>query len=179
MARLEAAERAASEVVTFADAVERVKEGRKLTEKSYSPRKLLERHKAGLLKGELKVRRQPSTPHPHPEPNANPDLSPKPDPKPDPTRNPEQVLSDSPLILTLDNWLGPEASKALDALPEVIENTFGGRSLPTAPSDWRTATGCWLWSRPWPLPRQRAVRPCRHVLETAKVWRHRSGSGRK
>ena len=45
MARLEAAERAASEAVTFADAVERVKEGRKLTEKSYSPRKLLERHK--------------------------------------------------------------------------------------------------------------------------------------
>ena len=81
MARLEAAERAASEAVTFADAVERVKEGRKLTEKSYNPRKLLERHKAGLLKGELKVRRPPCTPPPHPAPNANPDLSPKPDPK--------------------------------------------------------------------------------------------------
>ena len=75
LAQLEAAERAASEAVAFADAVERVKEGRNLTEKSYSPRKLLERHKAGLLKGELKV------------------------------------LSESPLILTLDNWLGPEASK--------------------------------------------------------------------
>lgn len=46
------------------------------------------------------------------------------------------MLSESPLVLTLDSWLGPEASAALDALPEVMENTFGGRSLPTPPADW-------------------------------------------
>jgi hypothetical protein len=101
LAKLEAAERVAAEAIEFAAAVERVKEGRALTEKSYSPRKLLERHKAGQLKGELKV------------------------------------LSESPLILTLDNWLGPEATKALDDLPQVLDNTFGGRSLPSAPPDWK------------------------------------------
>ena len=46
------------------------------------------------------------------------------------------MLSESPLVLTLDSWLGPEASAALDALPEVMANTFGGRSLPTPPADW-------------------------------------------
>ena len=46
------------------------------------------------------------------------------------------MLSESPLVLTLDSWLGPEASAALDALPEVMANTFGGRSLPKPPADW-------------------------------------------
>jgi hypothetical protein len=98
----------AAEAIEFAAAVERVKEGRTLTEKSYSPRKLLERHKAGQLKGELKV------------------------------------LSESPLVLTLDNWLGPEATKALDDLPEVLHNTFGGSSLPSPPPDWNAEEdGAW------------------------------------
>lgn len=111
LAKLEAAEQKAAEAIEFAAAVERVKEGRALTEKSYSPRKLLERHKAGQLKGELKV------------------------------------LSESPLILTLDNWLGPEATKALDDLPTVLDNVFAstaGKASPTPPEDWNaTESGEW------------------------------------
>ena len=111
------AERVAAEAIEFAAAVERVKEGRALTEKSYSPRKLLERHKAGQLKGELKVWREPSNPHPHPNPNLSPHLNPHPNPSLTPSLTPNQVLSESPLILTLDNWLGPEATKARTAAP--------------------------------------------------------------
>ena len=78
--KLEEAEKKAGEAIEFARSVERVKEGRNLSA-SFSSQSILARHKAGTLKGELKV------------------------------------LSASPLVATLDGWLGPEGLKALDDLP--------------------------------------------------------------
>jgi len=103
--KCEAAERAAGEAIAFAKSIERVKEGRNLSAMSYSPRSLLERHKAGQLRGELKV------------------------------------LSESPLVLTLDGWLGPAATKALDDLPAVLAKLT---EWPTPPADWNEAEdGVW------------------------------------
>ena len=104
--KFEEAERATGEAIEFARAIERVKEGRNLSAMSYSPRSLLERHKAGLIRGELKV------------------------------------LSESPLILTLDGWLGPAATKALDELPAVLAKLT---ERPNPPADWNEAEdGVWL-----------------------------------
>lgn len=44
-----------------------------------------------------------------------------------------KVLSSSPLVLTLDNWLGPAGVAALDDLPAVLEKLT---AWPTAPADW-------------------------------------------
>lgn len=94
--KLRDAKAAADEAITFAKLLERVKGGRDLKAMTYSPRSLLERHKAGSIGGDL------------------------------------TVLSEDPLVLTLDGWLGPTASEALDVLPAVLAERA---KLPAEPEE--------------------------------------------
>ena len=84
--KLQDKEKAAQDAIKFAKDVERSQKGRDLTKMTFSPRSLIERHKAGKIGGVLKV------------------------------------LSETPLVLTLDGWQGPEAAKSLANVSAVLDS---------------------------------------------------------
>lgn len=92
LTKLQDKEKAAQDAIKFAQDVERSQKGRDLTKMIYSPRSLIERHKAGKIGGEL------------------------------------NVLSETPLVLTLDGWLGPEAAKSLANISHVLDGRTAEKS---------------------------------------------------